>query len=85
LLSGAGAAGAASVAGAASGAGAAGAASAGAANTAAAVAASGAFASSPFSQPDNKAIATKPVAIIILVFIVDPIYFEKLRRVTKKI
>jgi hypothetical protein len=81
LLSGAGAAGAASVAGAASGAGAAGAASAGAA----AVAASGAFASSPFSQPDNKAIATKPVAIIILVFIVDPIYFEKLRRVTKKI
>jgi hypothetical protein len=79
LLSGAGAAGAASVAGAASGA--AGAASAGAA----AVAASGAFASSPFSQPDNKAIATKPVAIIILVFIVDPIYFEKLRRVTKKI
>jgi hypothetical protein len=52
------------------------AAGAGAATSAGAAVPSGAFASSPLLQPDNKAIATKLVAIIILVFIVDPIYVK---------
>jgi hypothetical protein len=66
----AGSAAAAGVAGAAAGA------ATGAATSAGAAVPSGAFASSPLLQPDNKAIATKLVAIIILVFIVDPIYFK---------